>query len=1380
MKQRLASILTISALCAGLLVLTLSDAKAQGRPGGMGGGAGADRPPAAQSGAAMPANAPTGMERQGGGRPAWTNSGEAGAAAEAKLEEVLAKPVNGRPAVVVLARDPSGPAKANLVNKIARAHGVDLEFVFVDTLPPQAVAAKLKGQDLLLFDWAYEAGFQQLLARTKDAVSGFEGKVWGGLYYAKSDANKGLTPEQAQRLYDYWTNGGVENYARLADYIAVDLFAKPGKKAQPPQPLPENAIYHPDAPKKVFATLADYLKWRKPKPGQSVVAVGFHRIEVANDSLLHIDDVIRRIEKKGAFALPFFDPNDGRKIMPLLTDARGAVLPDVLIAFTGLYTTVDEQVKFAKEFDRPILQAMSYRTGYEDEWRKSEDGLPLFQMGVNYSLAEMAGRIDNTLVAAKRRSDDALVAIPEQAEALVERALGQANLRHKPNKDKKLAILVWNAPEGEENFSASYLNIPTSIVEIVKSLRKDGYSAPEVDENTVITNVKKLLRPYYRTKDDAELKKLVAEGLADRVPVDEYKKFIATLPEDIQKALAEGWEKPEDTYLTLKDGGRADFIVPLWRLGNLFIMPQPLRGARRSDESDILHDKKRPMHHAFRAVYYDIVHKQKVDAIIHLGLHGTQEWALGKERAPSVFDDTQTTIGNAPVIYPYAAHGPGEAIIARRRGRAVMISHNEPPYAPSGLYGDIAELDALVHQYEDASESALKEPMQKQIVEKAKKLNLLADIAMTDADIARDFHAFFEKLDKFMHTMAGMPQPLGFHTFGKVAEADKTLLTILQILGPDYLTVFEEKPEHVFAQPYQEIEKHRAFLVLHKAVIENADLAQFPEKARSHLEEARKLYTRFLAPMELQNLSHALSGGFILTSTGGDPLRNPEVVPTGRNLYTFDPRKIPTKAAWEAGSKLARDLMEKYKAEHGAWPDKIAFSLWQTETVIHLGVVEAQVLYMLGVEPVWNQRGDVTGVNVIPRDKLDRPRVDTVLSLTGLYRDNLPELMNLLQGAVNKVAALKEDDNPVALNVEKTLRALLAKGIEGDKARRLARVRMFGNESGLYGTKLPEATVASGIWDKESTLAETYLDRMSFIFGTEPDLHSVKLDGVNLYAEALRGTKAAVLSRSNNAHGIVSLDHPFEYLGGIGLAVRHLDGKTPELYLSDLRNTRDFKNETVAEFMAYELRSRMFHPQYIDGLMKERYAGATKMVDNLNNFWGWNVMDKSSVREDQWREFYDIYVKDKYNLGLKEYFLKYHPAALAQISERMLEAVRKGYWDAPEEVVRTLVEAHQQIASTHDLHVGNEKFAAFIAARAVGFGLQPGAAPTQAAASAAQTEAAPALAQQVTGVKLEKQTEQDSGQPTPQWKLYAALGACLGGGVAFELALSWLARRRAA
>jgi cobaltochelatase CobN len=242
--------------------------------------------------------------------------------------------------------------------------------------------------------------------------------------------------------------------------------------------------------------------------------------------------------------------------------------------------------------------------------------------------------------------------------------------------------------------------------------------------------------------------------------------------------------------------------------------------------------------------------------------------------------------------------------------------------------------------------------------------------------------------------------------------------------------------------------------------------------------------------------------------------------------------------------------------------------------------------------------------------------------------------------------------------------------------------------------------------------------------------------------------------------------------------VRHLDGKTPELYLSDLRNTREFKNETLAEFMAFELRSRMFHPRYVQELMNEGYAGATKMVDNLNNFWGWNVMDRSSVREDQWREFYDVYIKDKYDLKLREYFLKHHPAALAQLSERMLEAVRKGYWDAPEDVVRTLVETHQEIARTHDLHVGNDKFAEFVKAKAQGFGLFVGAEPAASPKPQETVVAPPALTQQVKGVELERQEAPQPDVSHWQYGLYAIIGGSFGSGIAWELAQLWLRRRR--
>lgn len=1285
-----------------------------------------------------------------------------------------AKPVS----VAVFAMDPATPAKGKLLEKIARERGVQLDWVFVDRASPAEIAKAVEGRDIVLLDWAFEAMFMGVVGRVQEPLKGFGGKVWGGIQWRRPDLSKGIAPEQGQRIFEYYANGGTENYRHLMDYLKVVVMGREGAVPPDAVKMPDQALYHPQAPGKVMASLEEYLKWRAPKPGQAVVGIGFHRVDVANDNTEHLDDLIRRIEAKGAFALPFWGPNDGRKVMALVM-RDGQPLPHVFVAFTGVYTSVEEQQKWMNQLDRPVLQAIHYQNGYEDDWKKDDEGLSVSRQGVFYTLGEAAGRIDVTLVAAKRRGDEKIVAIPAQMEAFAERALKQASLRLKPNAKKKIALFVWNTPSGEENFAASYLNVPASIVEIAKTLREDGYAIPEVDEKTVIAQIKKLIRPYYRNKDDKELRALLDAGLAMRLPVAEYKAFLATLPEETQAAMAKLYEAPEDTYLVLKEGERADFIVPRWQLGNLTLLPQPLRGARRSEEDDITHDKKRPIHHAYRAVYHGVVQKGGVDAIIHLGTHGTQEWAPGKERAPSVFDDSQTTIGNVPVIYPYTVANVAEAIIARRRGRAVTVSHNSPPFAPSGLYGEFVELHEGLNQLETGDEGGVKEALRKQVAALAIKLNISKDIGYDEAKIASDFNSFLDKLHRHLHQVGALPQPLGMHTFGKVAEDEKTLLTILQILGPDYLKAFGKDPAETLAQPFEKLQQGEPFLALRKAVLENADLAFVPEAARPLLTEARRHFANFTTPKELENLKRALRAGYVPTSTANDPLRNPDSVPTGRNMYGFDPRKIPTKAAWEAGSKLGRDLMESYRTKNGTYPDKITFSLWSTETLNHFGVVEAQILYMLGVEPIWNPRGDVVGVKVIPSAALDRPRVDTVLSLTGLYRDNLPELLALLQGAVNKVAALEsEADNPLVKNNAEIIKALLAKGIEPGRAKRLARVRMFGNESGVYGTMLPEATVASGAWDKDESLAKTYLSRMSYLFGTDPDTRNVKLEDVNLYAEALKGTKAAVLSRSSNNHGIVSIDHPFEYLGGIGLAVRHLTGQSPELFISDLRNTREFNNRTVAEFMSQELRSRYFHPRYVKEMMNERYAGATKMVDVVNNFWGWNVMDRSQVRADQWQEFFEVYVEDKHNLGMREYFKEHHIAALAQISERMLEAVRKGYWDAPEEVVRKLVETHQQIAATHDLHVDNKKFAEFVAQKAAGYGLNVAAKPEPQPAKA--EDASAGNPEKVTGVKLEKQ-EVAEPQPDPgiNWGLYALLIGAFGGGIGWELSRAALMRRAA-
>jgi len=1290
------------------------------------------------------------------------------------------------PSILWLANSPSEPAKGRLLAELAQEQGIKLSLQYISGDDPELIREKILQQDLILVDYVYPNQYMEILTAWQDVLKQHPGKVFPGLFYDKRELHPGLTPEQSKILFQYYNNGGKENYRRMFTYIRRELFGEKGIEVKPPIIFPETGIYHPDAPQLVFKNLDEYLAWKKPSPQQPRVGIGFHRLRLSSEMMLPIVDLIHRLEKEGIVPVAYFHPTDksSRDVMyrtishdgknkriqkkagkekdevsqkEVSSDAVSSASPpkkktvkddgrvpglDLIVTFRGVMNSPKLRHRELDAMNIPAISALTYRNGTAEEWYEDEGGWPFYAMGPFYINAELAGYIDAIVVAAIRKSDEQHVSIPEQMDALVERIKNYLALKRKPNKDKKIAFVVWNSPEGEENFGASYLNVPESLEDIFDAMRKAGYTLPPIGHMEIIEKLKKLIKPYYRTSDDKMLRSLLKEGLAEKLPLEEYKEWLSSFPEKIRKDMDKTWGGPEDTYLTLTEGNRKYFIIPRLKLGNIYLFPQPLRGARRSEEKDILHDKKRPVHHAYRAVYFQFAHRDKVDAFVHLGTHGTQEWLSGKERAQWVYDDTWSTIGNVPVVYPYNVANTGEALIARRRGRATVISHNAPPFAPAGLYGDLIKLHELLSRDQEMEEGRVKESNKKAIIKLVQELGFDKDMGISREEMESDDSKFIEKLHNYVDDIAGTAQPLGMHTFGSTAEPDHILLTILQILGPDYLEKAEgEKAGEVFARPYEEQTQSKSFLALKEAILENKPIETFPTELRSYLEEAKRHFENFMQEQEIENLLDALSLGFVPTGTGNDPLRNPDAVPTGKNVYAFDPKKIPTKAAWEAGIELAKSLIDGYKEKHGVYPDKLAFSMWSTETFKHFGVIEAEILYVLGVRPIWNERDQVTGVEIIPLEELQRPRIDAVLSLTGLYRDNLPEVMALLQGAINKVAALKEPDNFVRKHTLITKEKLLAKGLTEEEAERYAKIRLFGAESGVYGTNLPEATLASDIWEDDEPLAKMYLSRMGYMFGNEAGTHSKKLKDIDLFAENLSGTKAAVLSRSTNNHGILSLDHPFEYLGGIGMAVRYLDGKTPELYIADLRNTRNFRNETVADFLAKELRTRYYHPRWIKEMMKENYSGANEILDIINNFWGWNVMDETSVRPDQWQELFEIYTQDKLDLGVDEWFKKVHPSALAQIAERMLEAIRKGYWEASEETVKALVETYLSVLKEHDVFTSNEKFKEFLEQKTKGFGLSmpKPATPNESKVNPAQESAV----EQVEGVRLEEQIHQE-------------------------------------
>jgi len=446
----------------------------------------------------------------------------------------------------------------------------------------------------------------------------------------------------------------------------------------------------------------------------------------------------------------------------------------------------------------------------------------------------------------------------------------------------------------------------------------------------------------------------------------------------------------------------------------------------------------------------------------------------------------------------------------------------------------------------------------------------------------------------------------------------------------------------------------------------------------------------------------------------------------------------------------------------------------------HNGILESQVFAALGVRPVWDDGGRIEKVELIPSQELGRPRIDVVLSATGLYRDQFGVLMQRMNEALALVEAADGGDNPIARNTSAVRARLLAHGASADVAERYARTRIYSSAQGRYGSGLGGNVLRTDGWDTDAALAESYLAQMQHGYGPDPAHWGEVPDGVNAYAEQLRGTRAAVLSRSSNLYGMLTTDDPFSYLGGLSLAVRHLDGAAPSLYISNLRDPAGSRVDAAARFLATELQTRQFHPGWIRQMQQEGYAGTLEIVASMDNFWGWQAVDPGMVRHDQWQSFHDVYVSDSLDLGMRDWFERSNPHALAQIVERMLEAHRKGYWKADDATLRSLVETWNALDARHDILPGSARLRPHVARLASAFGLgvpaappsptsmqvPRGTSPPAAQMSKPRPSAPPSARHKVSGMQLHQVRPQPPSPPSRWWlTLLVALTAFTVGGI---------------
>ena len=531
-----------------------------------------------------------------------------------------------------------------------------------------------------------------------------------------------------------------------------------------------------------------------------------------------------------------------------------------------------------------------------------------------------------------------------------------------------------------------------------------------------------------------------------------------------------------------------------------------------------------------------------------------------------------------------------------------------------------------------------------------RQLCSIAGISMQELEHAR---AVAKSLEAPPDMMSMMAQMAGMQQLRKDSAAGRGMSEMMSAIGRQMgQRNSYSQQEMDFARAVKEIEQ--AVLNVHnyrKALMESPSI-------------------------EMRSMLNALDGGYTAPSPGGDPVANPNTLPTGRNLFAVNAEATPTRSAWEKGVALAENTLRLYRERHcDSLPRKVSYTLWSSEFIETEGATIAQIFYMLGVEPVYDSFGRVTDIRLIPSEKLGRPRIDVVVQTSGQLRDIAASRLFLIDRAVRMAAEAKDDGyvNNVAEGIRETERILTEKGVTPADARRMSSYRVFGGVNGNYGTGIQGMVTASDRWTSSSEIAQVYMNNMGAYYGSEEGWEEFARYA---FEAALSRTDAVVQPRQSNTWGALSLDHVYEFMGGLNLAVREVTGKDPDAYLSDYRNRNKVRMQELKEAIGVESRSTIFNPSYISEKMKGGAGDASAIAETVTNTFGWNVMKPEAIDDRVWDEIYEVYVKDKFGLGVKEHFKEVNPAALEEVTAVMLESVRKGLWEASPEQVADIAKLH--------------------------------------------------------------------------------------------------------
>ena len=656
--------------------------------------------------------------------------------------------------------------------------------------------------------------------------------------------------------------------------------------------------------------------------------------------------------------------------------------------------------------------------------------------------------------------------------------------------------------------------------------------------------------------------------------------------------------------------GEEYFVVPKLSFGNVILTPQPTRGWLQNN-TVLYHNRDVPPHHQYIAFYLWLGQDPEsggfgADEIMHFGKHGTQEWLPGKESGLSSEDCWPAIlIQDLPVIYPYIVDNIAEGTQAKRRGSATMITHLTPPIVAAGLYGNLTNLLETTSFYlADGGDEAVKEEYKKTIISECEELNLDDDLKvnLTTMDNAT-FDNFTVELAEYLYDLKTDFMPYGLHTFGEPPEGEPEVALIISMLRggykrevacmigyegyPDPLqTENESKLDNCTTQLIEEVLNGTDVITAQMIVLNNRSSDELTE----HLNRAIRFADNLSAcDIEINSTLEGFDGDYISPSPADDPIRNSDVIPTGRNFYSMNPDRVPTKEAWKTGQKMADALIERYRADHDDnYPRKLAIVLWAW-AMTDQGVVESEILHLVGAKPVWDPETEkVIDVELINGSDLGRPRIDVMVVPSGLHRDLFPEKLKLIDRAIRLAEnATPEEDEGCANYVKENSREIFDElnatgGYTGvaleENATYLSVSRIFLEAPGTYGPNLDSVIAASGTWENNTDIGNVYRSRMHHIYGD--DVWGIP--GEYVFELNLAQIDAIVHNKNSNLYGFIDNDDVFQYVGGLASAYKAVTGKdfdSDNVYVTD--NSDLDSDPTVSslhEVICKEIRTRYLNP----------------------------------------------------------------------------------------------------------------------------------------------------------------------------------------------------------